>query len=123
MHSDFAASASSVASTASFLDAPPPSSSTSTSTSTSVVAAGVGENVFGDGVFYGDDELVQLLALPPKSVAALRTKSGFQEFFRGMRAARMQGLLERGLAATIEDAQERASKVKKRMDLVRDVLT
>jgi hypothetical protein len=98
------------------------SSSASVMAAKSSSASRDDDNVFGDGVFYSDAELVELLSKPPKSVPALRTRSSFQEFFRGMRTARMLALLEKGFA-DVEDPEERAQKVRKRMELVREVLT
>jgi len=93
--------------------APLPSSSSSSSSS-----GGLGE-----GVYRTDEELVELLSRPPKTVPALRTKSSFQDFFRGMRAGRMQALLERSCAGLADATEaEKALKVKKRMELLHEVL-
>ena len=51
---------------------------------------------FGAGVRLSDDELIELLSQPPKNSTALRTKSSYLEFFRGMSSKRMVSLLERG---------------------------
>jgi hypothetical protein len=77
---------------------------------------------FGEGVFLADEELIMLLKMPPKSTAMLRTKSGFQGFFRGIRGARMHQLL---LAAysDVGDKVMQLDKVNKRMDLLREVLS
>ena len=50
----------------------------------------------GAGVRLSDDELIELLSQPPKNSTALRTKSSYLEFFRGMSSKRMVSLLERG---------------------------
>ena len=52
--------------------------------------------LFGLGVSLSEEELVELLSLPPRSCPALRTKTGYQEFFKGMNASRMKSLLEMG---------------------------
>ena len=60
---------------------------------------------------------------PQCTVPALRTKSSFQDFFRGMRAGRMQALLERSCAGLADATEaEKALKVKKRMELLHEVL-
>ena len=69
-----------------------------------------------------DDELVDLLRRPPKSIMALKTKTGFQEFFRGVSAQRMQSLLEQAYA-DIGDEGERSAKVGKRMELLQGVIS
>ena len=88
-----------------------------TSTSTSTTS---GE---GEGVHRPDHELIELLSKPPKTVPALRTKSSFQDFFRGMPVQRMQFLLEKSCATLVDVSDaERAQKVKKRMELLHEVL-
>ena len=51
---------------------------------------------YGLGVALSEEELIELLSLPPKSCPALRTKSGYQDFFRGMNTIKMKNLLEKG---------------------------
>ena len=95
-------------------------------TSSSFVAGGDwkgGPTVAGEAVFRSDEELIQLLSRPPKTVPALRTKSSFQDFFRGMRADRMKTLLEKSCAMIADVSSEnQALKVKKRMELLQEVL-
>jgi hypothetical protein len=95
------------------------------------VGIGVGLGVaVGEGVYRNDEELIDMLSRPPKTIPALRTKSSFQEFFRGMKSSRMLSLLERTYSSVSADAEaasllseeQRAAKIKKRMDIVRDVL-
>lgn len=66
-----------------------------------------------------DHELVDLLRRPPKSTLVLRTKSNFQQFFRGVDRCRMQSLLARAYE-DIADASERSLKIKKRLGLLDD---
>jgi hypothetical protein len=66
-----------------------------------------------------DHELVDLLRRPPKSTLVLRTKSNFQQFFRGVDRCRMQSLLARAYE-DIVDASERSLKIKKRLGLLDD---
>lgn len=68
-----------------------------------------------------DSELVEMLNKPPKTTYALRTKSNFQNFFRGMESERMQVLLETAYAGE-ENEVKRKERVERRMDLLRDVL-
>lgn len=67
-----------------------------------------------------DDELIALLLLPPKSVPAMKTKSGYQQFFRGMGRNRMRSLL--GEAYSSLGSADAREKLQKRMDLLSDVL-
>lgn len=76
----------------------------------------------GEGVGMKDSELVELLNRPPKTTYALRTKSNFQDFFRGMDQNRMKALLERAYSGE-EDPGKKSHKVEKRMELLRDVLS
>ena len=76
----------------------------------------------GEGVGMKDSELVELLNRPPKTPYALRTKSNFQDFFRGLDQNRMKALLERAYAGE-EDPGKKSHKVEKRMELLRDVLS
>lgn len=78
--------------------------------------------VFGEGVFMSDADLVVMLRLPPKSTPALRTKSSFQEFFRGIKSKRIEILLAEAYQGS-GDADEQAQKVSKRMELLRDVVS
>ena len=64
-----------------------------------------------------DEELVDLLRKPPKSVAMLRTKASFQEFFRGVDAIRFKHLVEKAYG-DILDIHERESKIKRRIELM-----
>ena len=95
-------------------------------TSSSFVAGGDwkgGSAIAGEAVFRSDEELIQLLSRPPKTVPALRTKSSFQDFFRGMRSDRMKSLLEKSCAMIADTSSEnQALKVKKRMELLQEVL-
>lgn len=68
-----------------------------------------------------DDTLVRMLTRPPKSVSQLRTREAFRTFFRGMPAGRMQRLLLAAYAG--REPQEVKEKVRKRLDLLHDVLT
>jgi hypothetical protein len=77
--------------------------------------------IYGKAVGMTDNELIDLLRKPPKSVVALRTKGSFQEFFRGMESKRIIKLLETAYNE-IENPKERSLKVNKRMDLLREVL-
>lgn len=75
----------------------------------------------GPGVSLSDAELVEMLNRPPKLIHELRTKSHFQDFFRGMKHSRMVALLEQAYASEL-NPESRRKKVEKRLDLVRDVL-
>ena len=116
----------------------------------------------GLGVALSEEELIELLSLPPKSCPALRTKSGYQDFFRGMNTIKMKKLLEKGYdrmndrlrkeetggerggkgemeiytgndrediyskmeaSKEKEQADVKSFKIKKRMDMLRGVLT
>lgn len=88
----------------------------------SEMPADIGVPVFGEGVFLSDQELVALLRLPPKQTPTLRTKSSFQDFFRGIRSTRMRNLLVEAYSE-LESASEQEEKVSKRMELLRSVLT
>lgn len=68
-----------------------------------------------------DDALVVMLSQPPKSIPQMRTKSSFQDFFRGMTEERMKRLLHRAYG-NLNDL-EREVKVRKRMELLSDVLS
>mmetsp|Transcript_329 Transcript_329/g.609 ORF Transcript_329/g.609 Transcript_329/m.609 type:complete len:192 (+) Transcript_329:145-720(+) len=74
----------------------------------------------GAGVDLTDEALITMLSQPPKSVPLLRTKTGFQEFFRGMGAERMRHLLYEAYSSMND--LEREVKVKKRMELLNGVL-
>lgn len=78
-------------------------------------------NSTGNGSELSDNELVEMLNRPPKTTFALRTKSNFQDFFRGMESARMRMLLERAYEGE-SDEVKRKHKVERRMDLLKDVL-
>jgi hypothetical protein len=76
---------------------------------------------FGEGVFLTDIEIVDLLRKPPKSTPALRTKTNFQTFFKGISSNRIEGLLTEAFSnlSTVEDQME---KVAKRMDILKEVV-
>lgn len=82
---------------------------------------GSSSDPFGKGVFMMDKEIVELLRKPPKSTPALRTKGSFQDFFKGISSSRIKGLLEVAYG-DIDDTEERAMKVNKRMELLKEVL-
>lgn len=84
----------------------------------SVVVDGVADNATAKSM--SDEQLVQMLSQPPKAVPLLKTKSGFQDFFRGVSADRMQELLKTAYKDMTD--LDRDSKVKKRMELLRGVL-
>lgn len=67
-----------------------------------------------------DDELVDLLRKPPKSVVMLRTKASFQEFFRGVDTSRFQRLLSMAYA-DIPDVKDREAKINRRLNLMNGV--
>lgn len=67
-----------------------------------------------------DDELVDLLRKPPKSVVMLRTKASFQEFFRGVDMLRFQRLLNMAYA-DIVDVKDREAKINRRLSLMSGV--
>jgi hypothetical protein len=75
----------------------------------------------GEGYNMSDEALVNMLKLPPKSVPMIRTKSGFQDFFRGVSTKRMHSLLIKAYDNLNE--LDRDHKVKKRMELLDGVLT
>jgi hypothetical protein len=75
----------------------------------------------GAALSLSDAELVEMLNRPPKLVHELRTRTHFQDFFRGMKLARMVSLLEQAYASEL-NPENRRKKVEKRLDLVRDVL-
>ena len=94
--------------------APKPNPSYAASTSSS---ASRSNEVPNRALDMTDTELVELLRKPPKSIAMLRTKSGFQEFFRGMDAKRFSKLLQLAYQ-DIEDRTERDAKIQRRMELM-----
>jgi hypothetical protein len=67
-----------------------------------------------------DTELIDLLRQPPKAVPMLRTKTGFQDFFRGLSTAHFHSLVSTAYAS-IPDPVDREAKVQKRMDLMTGV--
>lgn len=71
-------------------------------------------------LFLSDETLITMLSLPPKSVPQMKTKSSFQDFFRGIPEERMRRLLYRAYG-NLNDL-EREVKVKKRMELLAGVL-
>lgn len=94
--------------------APKPTPSYATSTSSSTVRSG---QVATRALDMTDLELVDLLRKPPKTISALRTKAGFQEFFRGIDARRFNKLLQMAYQ-DIDDLSERDNKIKRRMELM-----
>ena len=68
-----------------------------------------------------DATLVGMLMRPPKHVPQLRTREAFREFFSGMPARRMEALLCHAYEG--RGHEEMGEKVRKRMELLRDVLT
>lgn len=68
-----------------------------------------------------DAELIDLLRRPPKQTIALKTKVGFQEFFRGVSAHHMRALLEQAYAEIV-DENDRNAKISKRMDILQGVI-
>jgi hypothetical protein len=84
----------------------------------------------GEAVRLSDEALVEILSQTPLSDVHLRTKSGYKDFFRGMSASRMKGLLEKGyLRMDMKRSEvpltpaERAAKVMRRMEILQSVLT
>jgi hypothetical protein len=84
----------------------------------------------GEAVRLSDEALVEILSQTPLSDMHLRTKSGYKDFFRGMNALRMKGLLEKGyLKMDMKRSEvpltsaERAAKVMRRMEILQSVLT
>jgi hypothetical protein len=72
-------------------------------------------------VHLSDDTLVTMLSQPPKSIPQMRTKSSFQDFFRGITEERMKQLLHRAYGSMND--LEREVKVRKRMELLAGVLS
>jgi hypothetical protein len=84
----------------------------------------------GEAVRLSDEALVEILSQTPLSDVHLRTKSGYKDFFRGISASRMKGLLEEGyLRMDMKRSEvpltsaERAAKVMRRMEILQSVLT
>jgi len=75
----------------------------------------------GDWSLLSDIEIIDMLKQPPKLVASLKTKSSFQNFFKGIKENKMRMLLEEAFS-TSTDINERKDKVNRRMDLLGDVL-
>jgi hypothetical protein len=71
----------------------------------------------GKGTQLTNDEIIDLLRKPPKSVPMLRTKSSFQEYFKGIDLQRFRHLLMEAFN-DISDMTERESKVNRRMELL-----
>ena len=80
-----------------------------------------GVAVDGAALVLSDEQLVHMLSQPPKAVPTLKTKSGFQDFFRGMPTDRMRQLLEAAYREMTD--LDRDNKVNKRMELLSGVLT
>ena len=86
----------------------------------STIESDVNNSPKGEGYSLSDEVLITMLKQPPKAVAAIRTKSGFQDFFRGVNSKRMQHLLSQAYSHLNE--LDREQKVKKRMELLDGVL-
>ncbi len=84
-------------------------------------ASSEADRIFGTGVFLQDREIVELLKQPPKTTLVLRTKGNFQDYFRGIKAARIRSLLMQAYS-DVENPSDREAKVNKRMDLLREVV-
>ena len=69
----------------------------------------------GEGARMSDVDLVIMLKRPPKATPALRTKSSYQDFFRGIEADRMRRLLEEAYEDLGGDGVE---KVEKRLKML-----
>ena len=69
-----------------------------------------------------DKELIRILKLPPKSVPEIKTKSNFQKFFRGIAQERLRRLLEKAYEDQ-QTAEERTSRVEKRLSLMEGLLS
>lgn len=76
------------------------------------------DTAVGVGVSMSDEKLIHLLTRPPKDTPELKTKSSYQEFFRGMPRQRMLQLLDVAYANS-DDGQ---NKIAKRLQLLNDVL-
>jgi len=63
-------------------------------------------DMLGQGYFASDGELVAMLRVKPKSVPALRNRTNFRNFFRGMPKARMVRLLRTAFERMDEAARE-----------------
>ena len=70
----------------------------------------------GPAVGMDDAQLIEMLKRPPKSTPVLRTKSGFQQFFRGIHPKRMHALLDKAYAHMPKP--EREQKILKRVSLL-----
>jgi hypothetical protein len=84
------------------------------------------QNGLGDGVYLKDEEIVNLLRQPPKSVPQLRTRTAFQNYFKGMKTTRMRFLLEEAYDTpnlSKKEMDENIARINKRMELLKDVLT
>lgn len=68
-----------------------------------------------------DNELIELLRQPPKNVSPLRTRSGFQSFFKGIESKKFIYLLNEAYS-NVKDPVERDAKIKRRLDLMEGVL-
>jgi hypothetical protein len=71
----------------------------------------------GKGTLMTNAEIVELLRKPPKSVPMLRTKTSFQDFFKGIDMIRFRSLLHEAFDNII-DFEERENKVNRRMELM-----
>lgn len=68
-----------------------------------------------------DQELVELLRQPPKTIPMLRTKAGFQDFFRDLTHEHFQKLVSAAYNG-IADAEDREAKINKRMEIMAGAL-
>eukprot|EP01041_Mallomonas_annulata_P002230 gene2230-4330_t len=78
------------------------------------------QEAVGEAINLDDRVLIALLNKPPKSTKELRTKTSFQEFFRGMNQQRMRNLLENAYSDL--NGSDKQIQVEKRLKLLRDVL-
>lgn len=71
----------------------------------------------GKGTLLSNEDIVELLKKPPKSVPMLRTKTSFQEFFKGIDRKRFEALLKEAYS-DITEFEEREKKVLRRLELM-----
>ncbi len=75
----------------------------------------------GKGTLLSNEDIIDLLKKPPKSVPMLRTKTSFQEFFKGIDRRRFESLLKEAYS-DIDDLQEREKKVLRRLELMEGMM-
>ncbi len=75
----------------------------------------------GKGSLLSNEDIIDLLKKPPKSVPMLRTKTSFQEFFKGIDRRRFESLLKEAYS-DIDDLQEREKKVLRRLELMEGMM-